>query len=140
MTYPEGTSITCIFEGENLQCIADKDLKDSLILEQAVISIDGEELFILKNISYDGMNCGNGLFVEASEKTNVNISFRQVSHIEPLTNTNGLKFFFAAFVNGNLPASYLIPMNVIAIINGEKVEKVANCTLREAVTTSGTPV
>ena len=59
LTYPEGTSITCIFEEDNLQCKADGDLKNSLIIEQAIISSGGEELFILKNISYDGMNCGN---------------------------------------------------------------------------------
>ena len=90
------------------------------------------------NISFDNMDCNKGLLKEASEKINVNISFRQVSHIQK--ESNGLSFFFAAFVNVDLPASYAIPMNVIVIINGEKVEKVANCTLNEAVTSSGTAV
>ena len=138
LTYPEGTSITCTFEGENLQCIGDKELSGTMILEQAIVADKTEELFTLKNISFNNMNCNNGLLKEASKKINVNISFRQVSHIQK--ESNGLSFLFAAFVNVDLPASYTIPMNVIVIINGKKVEKIADCTLNEAVTSSGTAV
>ena len=138
LTYPEGTSITCTFEGENLQCIGDKELNEPMILEQAIVADKTEELFILKNISFDNMNCNNGLLKEASKKVNVNISFRQVSHIQK--ESNGLSFFFSAFVNADLPASYTTTMNVIVIINGKKVEKIADCTLNEAVASSGTVV
>ena len=84
------------------------------------------------------MNCKNGLMVKAEEKAKVDISFRQVSNIKAIP--NGLNFFFAALVKANLEASHTIPMNVFVNINGEKVEKEANCTLKEAVTTSGAPV
>ena len=138
LTYPEGTSITCTFEGEDIECMADKELTDSIVIEQAIITDKAEEIFILKNITFDNMKCSNGLLIKAEEKMNVNISFRQVSHIQNIN--NGLSFFFAAFVNSNLPVSYKIQLNVIVIINDEKVEKVANCILNEAVTTSGEPI
>ena len=138
LTYPEGISITCNFVNGNIECIADKELNESIILEQTIVSEGAEELFILKNLSYDGIKCKNGLMAKAEEKEKVNISFRQVSHIKTIP--NGLSFFFAAFVKANLKVPHTIPMNVFVVINGEKVEKEANCTLREAVTTSETPV
>ena len=134
MTYPEGTLLTCSFEGEDIQCISDKDLQDSIVIEQVIVTDRTEELFIIKNITFDNMKCSNGLLVKAENKLNVDISFRQVSHIQKIN--NGLRFFFAAFVNSNLPASYQIQMNVIVIINEEKVEKVANCILAQAVSFS----
>ena len=137
LTYPEGTSMTCNFIDGNLECIADKELEE-IIMEQTIVSEGAEEIFILRNLSSDRMNCKNGLEAKAEEKSNVDISFRQVSKIKEIT--NGLSFFFAAFVKTNLEASYSIPMNVFVIINGQKVEKEANCTLKEAVESSGTPV
>ena len=138
LTYPEGTTITCSFEGENIECTADKELQDTIVIEQALITDGIEEIFMLKNITFDNMKCSNGLMINAEKKINVDISFRQVSHIQNID--NGLSFFFAAFVNTNLPASYQILMNVIVIINEEKVEKVASCILSQAVTTSGEPI
>ena len=134
LTYPEGAVMTCSFKDNDIQCIADQELNDSVIIEQTIIADGAEELFILKKVIQNGMKCENGLQLQAEEKLNVNISFRQVSHI--VSKTNGLSFFFAAFVNSNLAKSYLIQMNVIVIINGEKVEKVANCTLKDDVTVS----
>ena len=138
LTYPEGTSITCNFVDKNIECIADKELKESIILEQTIISEGPEEICIIRNISSDIMNCKNGLMAKAEEKKKVDISFRQVSNIKAIP--NGLSFFFAALVKANLKVPHIIPMNVSVILNGEKVEKEANCTLREEVTTSGTPV
>lgn len=138
LTYPEGTTITCSLNEENLECIADRELEETIVIEQTIINDGSEELFILQNITFDGMKCNNGLLLKAEEKKNIPISFRQVSHIEKIT--NGLGFFFAAFVNTNLPKAYILEMNVIVIINEEKVSKIANCTLDKEVTTSGTPV
>ena len=138
LTYPEGTSITCNFVDKNIECIADKELNESIILEQTIVSEGPEEICLIRNLSSDDMNCKNGLMAKAEEKAKVDISFRQVSNIKAIP--NGLSFFFAALVKVNLEAGHTIPMNVFVIINGKKVEKEANCTLREAVTTSGTPV
>ena len=134
LTYPEGALMTCSFKDNDIQCIADQELSDSVIIEQTIVADGAEELFILKKVIQNGMKCENGLQLQAEEKLNVNISFRQVSHI--VSKTNGLSFFFAAFVNSNLAKSYLLKMNVIVIINGEKVEKVANCTLKDEVKVS----
>ena len=136
LTYPEGVSITCSYDGENMECMADRELKDGFVIEQAIITDGPEELFIIKNVtSNDEFKCGNGLLKIAAETINVDISFRQVSHIQK--ESNRFSFFFAAFVNSNLQASYSINMNIILMILDQKVEKVATCTLLEAVTTSG---
>ena len=137
LTYPEGITLTCSFVNNTIQCIADKELTGSLVMEQTIVSNGDEELFILKNFTYDSMNCINGLKKQAENKTDVSVSFRQVSHISRIS--NGLGFFFAGFVNSNLPASQQITMNVIVIIKGQSVAKTAQCTLRNAVTyTEGT--
>ena len=111
---------------------------ETIIVEQTIISNGAEELFILSNFSASEMVCGNGLEMKATEKTNVGISFRQASHIEKISNT--IYFFFAAFVNANLPASYRINVNIILNVGDEKVEKAATCTLSQAVTVSGEPI
>ena len=138
LTYPEGITLTCSFEDQDIQCIADKELDDSVIIEQMVISEGGEELFILQKVIQDSMSCANGLKVQAEEKTNVAVSFRQVCKIEE--KPSGFSFFFFAFVNKNLPQSYVLEINVIVMIGGSPVEKVAKCTLKEAVTVTGSPV
>ena len=138
LTYPEGTSIKCSYENNNMECIADKTLKEAFIIEQAIISDGPEELFIIKNVTSGTMNCQNGQFLEAEKKIDVSISFRQVSHI--VKRSNQFNFFFAAFVNSNLPAAHKIQMNVIILVKEVKVEKVATCTLNEAVTTTGEPI
>ena len=136
LTYPEGVSITCSYDGESMECMADRELEDGFVIEQAIITDGPEELFIIKNVtSSDKFKCGNGLLKIAAETINVDISFRQVSHIQK--ESNRFSFFFAAFVNSNLQASYSINMNIILMILEQKVEKVATCTLLEAVTTSG---
>ena len=135
LTYPEGVSITCSYDGEIMECMADRELKDGFVIEQAIITDGPEELFIIKNVTSDNFTCGNGLLKIAAETINVDISFRQVSHIQK--ESNRFSFFFAAFVNSNLQASYSINMNIILMILDQKVEKVATCTLLEAVTTSG---
>ena len=138
LTYPEGITLTCSFEDQDIQCSADKELDDSVIIEQMVISEGGEELFILQKVIQDSMSCANGLKVQAEEKTNVAVSFRQVCKIEE--KPSGFSFFFFALVNKNLPQSYVLEINVIVMIGGSPVEKVAKCTLKEAVTVTGSPV
>ena len=138
LTYPEGITLTCSFEDQDIQCIADKELDDSVIIEQMVISEGGEELFILQKVIQVSMSCANGLKVQAEEKTNVAVSFRQVCKIEE--KPSGFSFFFFALVNKNLPQSYVLEINIIVMIGGSPVEKVAKCTLKEAVTVTGSPV
>ena len=50
-------------------------------MEQKIVYERAEELFILSNFSFD-LQCANGLLEQAKNKTEVSISFRQVSHIE----------------------------------------------------------
>ena len=97
MTYPEGISISCSFEGNGIQCLIDKEIDDEIVIEQTMITYGNEELFNFNSIIHNNLKCVNGLLKKAEDKTRVDISFRQVSHIQRIT--NGFAFFFAAFVN-----------------------------------------
>ena len=137
LTYPPNTVITCTFGEGAIDCIADESLEGSVMIEQQIITEGSNELFILKKVNQSGIKCENGLKLQAEEKAKVDISFRQVSHIEQKAGGNGLRFFFAAFVNSNLAKDYIVEMNVIVIIKEQKVEKVAKCSLIEAVEVTG---
>ena len=133
LTYPPNVVITCTFGTDGIQCIADEQLVGSVMIEQQVIKEGADELFILKKVKQEDINCENGLKVQAEEKLKVDISFRQVSHIERKAGGNGLRFFFAGFVNKDLAKAYTVNMKVIVIIKEQKVEKEAKCTLEEEV-------
>ena len=134
LTYPQGTSITCSFVDTNsIECMVDQTLEGLMTMEQTMFSIisnnENKESLLLESFSYNNTNCGNGLQIQAVDKVEVSISFRQVSHIE--RTANGLTFFFAAFANSDIPANTEIPMNVIV---DQTEERQATCRIREAVT------
>ncbi len=131
LTYPQGTLLTCSFVDKKIQCIADNEIKGTIIMEQTIVTSGAEELFILTNFTSENMACSNGLKLQAEEKLNVDVSFRQVSH--PQKTDNGLSFFFAGFANSELKTTTPIQINVIVVIGGNNVEKVAECKLRENV-------
>ena len=133
LTFPPEAKMTCSLEADGIQCIADEQLEGSVMIEQQIITDGAEELFILKKVDQTGIKCENGLEIQAEEKIKVDISFRQVSNIEQKAGGNGLRFFFAAFVNNNLKQGYEIQIKVIVIINNEEKEKNATCTLEKAV-------
>ena len=135
LTFPEGTSLTCTYETDGIKCLADKELKGTVVMEQKIIANGPEELFLLTSFNKDDMSCANGLELKAEEKLNVEVSFRQVSHIEIISQK--VYFFFAAFVNQKLEASHSIQMNVILNIGNKKKEKSATCVLNEGVEGSG---
>ena len=132
LTYPEGISMTCSFDTDTLECKLDRDLSDSMLIEQTVIKDGTKDLFILQSINEAGVNCQDSVLLEAVEKIEVDISFRQVSTIRE--STDGLTFFFAAFVNNQIQANTEIIMKVLIL--DETVEKNATCTLRETVSPS----
>ena len=140
LTYPEGVSITCSFDKDTLDCTLDRDLTESLLIEQTMIKEGTKELFILPSFEIKDIECGNGKLKEVEEKVDVDISFRQVSTIKKIS--KGFNFFFAAFVNNRLQANTKITMKVILLLaNTGEIEKNATCTLREAVSPSnGNPI
>ena len=137
LTYPSGISTTCSLDTDKLNCKLDRDLKDSMLIEQTVIKDGTKELFILQSINVQDVTCTNSILTEAEEKTDVDISFRQVSTIKE--SSDGLTFFFAAFVNNQLQANSVVNMKILIL--DETVEKDATCTLRETVSPSdGEPI
>ena len=48
LTYPEGTSITCTFDNNSLECVADSKIND-IVIEQAIVTNGLDEIFIKKS-------------------------------------------------------------------------------------------
>ena len=140
LTYPEGVSLTCSFDINTLDCTLDRDITESLLIEQVMIKEGTKELFILPSFEIEDIKCRNGIIKEVEEKVNVDISFRQVSTIKKIT--KGFNFFFAAFVNNKLQAKTEIKMKIILLLaNATEIEKNATCVLKEDVSPSnGSPI
>jgi len=100
LTYPEGMSATCSLEkkeagNSQISCQIDRELVDKgLIFEQVVVKDGPDEILVLGGLASDNkISCKNGLLAVAEERTNIPISFRQVSHLIDNGN-NGFSFFF----------------------------------------------
>ena len=139
LTYPEGMSAACSLEkkeagNSQISCQIDRELVDKgLIFEQVVIKDGPDEIFILGGLASDNkISCKNGLLAEAEERTNIQISFRQVSHLIDNGN-NGFSFFFASFISTKLQAGYSLVIKIKVLIGEDKKEKTAKCTLQSDV-------
>ena len=139
LAYPEGISADCSLvkkeKGDSeLSCQIDRDIDNkTIIFEQIVIKDGPDEVLLIGSYSSENtLNCANGLLLQAEEKINVNVSFRQVSHLEPKEGNKGFKFFLAAFISRKLPREFII-VKIIIVIGGNKQEKEAKCTIRNNI-------
>ena len=133
LTYPEGTSLTCQFneEQDELTCKPDRDIIDkTIIIEQTVISQGNVDYFNLKSItSSERLICSNGILKESEEKSNVPITFRQVSHIQ--RDTNGFSFILIALASEKIEQGTSIQANIY--VNNEKIDRTIDCILQNNV-------
>ena len=134
LTYPEGVTLQCTVEEGKLKCKPDAKVNDTIVMEQTIMSKGADELFILGSFSQANLSCENGVLKDAEKKVKVEISFRQVSHVEAID--HGIKFFFAAWVNSGLKAGETINMKVLLDEGAKKVEKNASCVLKADVPSS----
>ena len=90
----------------------------------------------MKSVSTtSNITCSNGFLLEASNKANVKISFRQVSHFKE-NGINGFSFFLASIISQTLNAGHSITIKIYILINGVKTEKTAKCVLESTVNPS----
>ena len=134
LTYPEGVTLKCTVIEGGLECKPDAEVDDTIVMEQTIMSKGADELFILGSFSQANLSCENGVLKDAEKKVKVEISFRQVSHVEAID--HGIKFFFAAWVNSGLKAGETINMKVLLDEGAKKVEKNASCVLKADVPSS----
>ena len=134
LTYPEGVTLQCTVEEGKLKCKPDAKVNDTIVMEQTIMSKGADELFILGSVVGPNMTLENGVLKDAEKKVKVEISFRQVSHVEAID--HGIKFFFAAWVNSGLKAGETINMKVLLDEGAKKVEKNASCVLKADVPSS----
>ena len=139
LEYPTGTGLSCFLskkeiENSEITCKVDRDFSDKQVITEQKIIRDGFiEVLVLKSIvSTSKINCPNGFLLEASEKANVKISFRQVSHFKE-NGINGFSFFLASLISQTLSASQSITIKIYVLINKIKKEKNAKCVLQTTV-------
>ena len=134
LTYPEGVTLKCTVIEGGLECKPDAEVDDTIVMEQTIMSKGADELFILSSVVGPNMTLENGVLKDAEKKLDVQISFRQVSHVEAID--HGIKFFFAAWVNAALKAGETVNMKVVLDEGAKKVEKNASCVLKADVASS----
>ena len=134
LTYPEGVTLKCTVIEGGLECKPDAEVDDTIVMEQTIMSKGADELFILGSVVGHNMTLENGVLKDAEKKLDVQISFRQVSHVEAID--HGIKFFFAAWVNSGLKAGETVNMKVVLDEGAKKVEKNASCVLKADVPSS----
>ena len=134
LTYPEGVTLKCTVIEGGLECKPDAEVNDTIVMEQTIMSKGADELFILGSVVGHNMTLENGVLIDAEKKLDVQISFRQVSHVEAID--HGIKFFFAAWVNAALKAGETVNMKVVLDEGAKKVEKNASCVLKADVPSS----
>ena len=132
LAYPDSASLTCsLGETQNeIKCKVDREIKDQLIFEQTLIKDGPDEIFIINSYSGNNIQCSNGLALEAEEKLNVPVSFRQVSNFTPNEENDGFSFYLAGLTTKPMTQGDTIVLNIVVIINDAKVEKTATCTLQ----------
>ena len=134
LTYPDGVSISCSLVGTNLECSLDREIKDVIILEQIIIKDENIELLNIKGFtSPDILDCDNEALKEAETKSELSITFRQVSHLVD-NQKNGFSFFFAGLIKKSLKKGESFIMKLLLLLNGIKTEKQAKCILNDDVT------
>ena len=139
LTYPEGISVSCSLDKKEkgdsqITCQIDRELDNNkIIFEQVTIKDGKDEILILKGLSSENeITCLNGLLLKSEKRTQIQVSFRQVSHLVD-NGSNGFSFFFASFVSQALTAGTTINIKIKVLIGQNKLEKTSICTLQRDV-------
>ena len=142
LTFPDGIAADCTLErkeaGPNaISCQVDRKIDNSkIVFEQVIIKDGSKEILNIGGISSEEtISCINGLLTEAEKKTDINISFRQVSHLK-FNGINAFSFFLIALFSKNMDPGSTITLKIIVLVNGIKKEKNVQCTLRNNVVVS----
>lgn len=133
MKDPEGISLECSLSGNELQCKTDRNIDNKAIaIEQTIIKEGIEEVLILGSINtIEKINCSNAIYQESSKRKEINISFRQVSHLEK--NDNGFSFYLISLMTKEYKKGSRINLKMNVLINKILTEKNAVCILEKDV-------
>ena len=139
LTYPEGISVSCSLDkkekgNSQITCQIDRELDNKkIIFEQVIVKDGSNEILILKGLSSESeITCLNGLLIKSEKRTQIQVSFRQVSHLVD-NGSNGFSFFFASFVSQALTAGFTLNIKIKVLIGQNRIEKTSICTLLKDV-------
>jgi len=139
LTYPEGVTLSCTLDGNEMECEVDRIIGgNTIILNETVIKEGNEEVLLIESyFSEEQVKCANAFLMKAVNKLFVNIYFRQVSHFKKNDQENSFSFYLITLVSEAYNKGHELNLKMDVIINEDIVEKNATCVLEEDVSPNG---
>ena len=131
-----GIISTCNITNNQIECKVDREINDNIIaIEETIIKENYKEILLLSNAkTKEKITCKNALYEDSTKKKEINISFRQISHLTQIT--NGLSFYLITLMNKPYKKDYQFNININIFINQIKTKKNAICILENDVSQS----
>ena len=128
-----GIISTCNITNNQIECKVDREINDNIIaIEETIIKENYKEILLLSNAkTKEKITCKNALYEDSTKKKEINISFRQISHLTQIT--NGFSFYLITLMNQPYKKDYQFNININIFINQIKTEKNAICILENNV-------
>ena len=128
---------SCNLTKNKIECKVDREINNNKIsIEQMIIKENYKEiLFISSAITKDKITCKNALYEDSTKKKDINISFRQISHLAKFT--NGFSFYLITLISSSYNKDYKINIKMNVYINKIKNEKNAICILENDAKSNG---
>ena len=128
---------SCNLTKNKIECKVDREINNNKIsIEQMIIKENYKEiLFISSAITKDKITCKNALYEDSTKKKNIDISFRQISHLSKFT--NGFSFYLITLISSSYNKDYKINIKMNVYINKIKNEKNAICILENDAKSNG---
>ena len=128
---------SCNLTKNKIECKVDREINNNKIsIEQMIIKENYKEiLFISSAITNDKITCKNALYEDSTKKKNIDISFRQISHLAKFT--NGFSFYLITLISSSYNKDYKINIKMNVYINKIKNEKNAICILENDAKSNG---
>ena len=128
---------SCNLTKNKIECKVDREINNNKIsIEQMIIKEGYKEiLFITSAITKDKITCKNALYEDSTKKKNIDISFRQISHLAKFT--NGFSFYLITLISSSYNKDYKINIKMNVYINKIKNEKNAICILENDAKSNG---
>ena len=128
---------SCNLTKNKIECKVDREINNNKIsIEQMIIKENYKEiLFISSAITKDKITCKNALYEDSTKKKNIDISFRQISHLAKFT--NGFSFYLITLISSSYNKDYKINIKMNVYINKIKNEKNSICILENDAKSNG---
>ena len=139
VTYPDAITLSCILNKDkiNIVCKLDREVKsNTIIVEQYIVKKGNEEILIIGNFETDKpIKCNNAILEESKQKTEITVSFRQVSNYK--SSENKITFYLITLLSKSYKKGEQLNLLMDMKNKNIEIEKNAICTLESNVSPKG---